>query len=498
MTGQEINIGTLDGVTIRASVYQPTGSGALDPNILLHNTIDAIDGKRITEFSIQRTFDTFKGRRPDAETDWYLIAFPDVMPLNCIEMTMGFPYRDGGWWTSLKVEVRLNESAEWQAVDNLRFWPNYDFEDVRGERRPFETYMLRFDEVLAKEVRLIGRGGGTAKFTSLARIALFLRDFSRWLPTLHAQVPIPYVYKVIDPQTLWDLSENLSKLSGLSIDFPMLEYYLDHNRYAQYWQQVEKNYSGSPEIWFFIGDVLGWHRWREIEADIAAMPKGSQSDPYVKQVLNGLGRAVAPLVVDGMYLGDLTTNWVVISDDPLDWDWHQQFAEGNNIPWEDYQAAMAQTPQKSLEQLNAAATLMKLIANTIANLAHTNMSLQNAVYNNDYIADTQARQISLVQHALEYMKENVESEISIADVARYVALSLPYFCTVFAKHTGRNPGDYLIDLKIERAKHYFTYTNMSVMDVCVALGYSPSYFARLFKKQLGCTPSQYALRVRAD
>lgn len=500
MNTQEINFAALDGVTITSSVIESSGSGALTPDILLRNAIESIDGTRISDFSARRTFDTFQGREPDVTNadggiDWYQVTLPQPQLINAIEMGMGFPYRDGGWWTSLQVETRCDEHAPWRAVDNLRVWPEYDFEDARRERRPFESHLLRFDELTAKEIRLIGGSGGSARFTSLSSIRIFYRDFSRWTPPLEAAVPIPYAYKVIDPQTLWDLSENLSKLSSLSIDFPMLEYYLDRPRYAKYWQHVEKNYSGAPELWFLIGDSIGWSRWQAFEAELSHPPTDAPLDPHVQRMLNGIGRAVAPLVVDGMHLGDLVSNWVMIADVATDWGWHRDFAEKHKIDWSDYQAALERSPRISYEQLQAASSLMKLIATTIANLAHTNMALLDGE-RMDYLADTPTRQRALVQRALDYMKENIEANVTIRAAADHVALSLPYFCTLFTKYTGRNPIEYLTDLKLERAKHYFTYTSMTVMDVCVALDYSPSYFSRLFKKHLNCTPGQYALKVR--
>lgn len=102
----------------------------------------------------------------------------------------------------------------------------------------------------------------------------------------------------------------------------------------------------------------------------------------------------------------------------------------------------------------------------------------------------------LVTRAIRYMQDNLESEINIADVARYVALDQSYFCRLFTEQTGRNPVDFLTDLRLQRAKDYLAQSGMSVMEVCVALGYSPSYFSRLFKARVGCTPGQYARQLR--
>jgi AraC-like DNA-binding protein len=375
--------------------------------------------------------------------------------------------------------------------------PAYNFADERAERRPFETYVIQFDDVRSSEVRLIGQAGGIARFTSLAQIKVFSRDFSVWSLDMLSPTPIPLFYKLMDARTLWDLSENLSKLSGLSIEFPLMEYYLDNDRHARYWQKLENNYHGEPEIWFLLGDQIGWQRWRQIEEETSVeQTSGLATEPHVETLLNCLGRAVAPVMIEGSHLGNLVTNFVVVSDIDVDWEHHRQFAAEHDISWEEYQASLKRTTRMSFEQLEAAAALMGLIANTIANLVHLNLSLQVRVNYGDRHNDTQLRQVALIKAAMSYMHENLEMDITIADVAKHVALSLPYFCTLFSKYSGSNPGDYLTGLKIERAKHYFSNTSMSVMDVCVTLGYSASYFSRLFKKHVGCTPGEYASRVR--
>jgi AraC-like DNA-binding protein len=108
--------------------------------------------------------------------------------------------------------------------------------------------------------------------------------------------------------------------------------------------------------------------------------------------------------------------------------------------------------------------------------------------------EEQLRQRQLIQQAVTFMQENLEEAISVADVAQAVYLSPSYFCRVFTEQTGHNPSDFLMELRLERAKEYLVRTDMSVTDVSVALGYNPSYFSRLFKSRVGCTPGQYASR----
>ncbi|MBE3142936.1 MAG: helix-turn-helix transcriptional regulator, partial [Planctomycetes bacterium] len=103
-----------------------------------------------------------------------------------------------------------------------------------------------------------------------------------------------------------------------------------------------------------------------------------------------------------------------------------------------------------------------------------------------------------IHRAIDFMEENLEESIGIADVARAVCLNPSYFSTLFAEQVGCTPTDFLTRLRIERAKEFLRHTSMSVMDVCVALDYSPSYFSRLFKKMTGVTPGKYARQVKGN
>jgi two-component system response regulator YesN len=89
--------------------------------------------------------------------------------------------------------------------------------------------------------------------------------------------------------------------------------------------------------------------------------------------------------------------------------------------------------------------------------------------------------------------------VTVADAARAVDLTLPYFSTLFTEETGRNPSDFLIGLRIERAKEYLAHTTLSVVQVADLLGYSsPSHFSRLFKKRTGCPPSYFMRSLPSD
>src|SRR5262249_23523395 len=148
----------------------------------------------------------------------------------------------------------------------------------------------------ATAVRIIGRPGGIAAFTSLARIAVYHRDLSRWNPVRPIVTPTPRVFRVIPPHVMWDFSESLTKLTGLTIDFPFLEFYLDQDRYHRFWQRIAHNYQGQPELSFLIREAIGWDAWRKVSQEENHVLSGMREAYLRFSFHQTLVSAVAPIV----------------------------------------------------------------------------------------------------------------------------------------------------------------------------------------------------------
>jgi hypothetical protein len=218
--------------------------------------------------------------------------------------------------------VEVYKDGYWQPVDGMRITPDYNLENVRGEGRPYETYALLFEPVSAASVRVVDTPGGTAAFTSLARLAVYHRDCASLTPDALPVVPLPDVFHLISPQMMWDLSENLVKLTGLAIKFPLMKQYLDQEGYIQYFNCIDQNYRGEPDLWFLVGETLGWSVWKSKSATREAS-KPQPTQPYVQMRFHKtLAHAVAPIVVEGQVLGEMTT-YAVILKDSFDLTWHQ-------------------------------------------------------------------------------------------------------------------------------------------------------------------------------
>ena len=487
----EENLALRPGVRIDAAVMNPRGNGARAINVLLNERVKHLKGRPLEEFERYHTYDTSDGANRASGPDWYLLSFPAPVTCNCIEMTMGFPNHNGGWWRTLAVEVQRTAAGAWEPVLNLQITPAYNFADSHAGRLPYETYGLTFDSATVYALRLIGVPGGAAEFTSLARLAVYCRDLTHWNPVALPEAPVPYAFQLVEPHIIHDLSCSLDKLVGLTLDFPLFEFYLDHERFVQYYNYRDRTLDGGPALWGLVGEMIGWDAWDRYDD---ARPAGEVAplQPYVRVSFHGVrASAVAPLVVNGELLGELATHFALVAD-TFDMDWHRRYAAAHGILWQEYKAALLRMPRLTIRQLEGAAAMLGIFANQIARLAHRNLMLQQEL--DDVRQQRRGQSHSpkeLVKQAIQYMQQNLEEAAGVAEVAQALAVSPTYLGVIFRRHTGRSPNDYLIDLRLERAKEYLEHTDMSVMDVCVALGYTPSYFSRLFKRRTGHAPSQY-------
>lgn len=94
--------------------------------------------------------------------------------------------------------------------------------------------------------------------------------------------------------------------------------------------------------------------------------------------------------------------------------------------------------------------------------------------------------------AVEFMNENYRSNFSLDDLARVAHLSSYHFSRVFKAEIGKTPFEYLVDLKVEKAKQHLRRRDKSITEVCFESGFANiSHFTRTFSRKVGMTPSAY-------
>ncbi len=104
----------------------------------------------------------------------------------------------------------------------------------------------------------------------------------------------------------------------------------------------------------------------------------------------------------------------------------------------------------------------------------------------------------LIEQAIEYFHKEYQKELSIQEYARKLNISCCWFIRSFKKHTGTTPGQYLSDIRINKAKELLRNGTFNISETAEFVGYeNPLYFSRIFKKNVGMSPSEYLKRQQS-
>ncbi len=100
---------------------------------------------------------------------------------------------------------------------------------------------------------------------------------------------------------------------------------------------------------------------------------------------------------------------------------------------------------------------------------------------------------SVVNEAKLYIAQNfTDPNLMLPQVAAAINMSKSRFSTVFSQYTGQTFTEYLIELRINKAKELLRTTSYKNSRIADETGYNDShYFSYIFKKNTGMTPSEY-------
>lgn len=95
----------------------------------------------------------------------------------------------------------------------------------------------------------------------------------------------------------------------------------------------------------------------------------------------------------------------------------------------------------------------------------------------------------------QFIEEHYAEPIQVKELATIATLGERTFLRHFRTATGKTPGQYLQQVRIEAAQTLLETTDSSVDSIAESIGYMDySAFRKLFKRIMGCTPSAYRQR----
>lgn len=102
---------------------------------------------------------------------------------------------------------------------------------------------------------------------------------------------------------------------------------------------------------------------------------------------------------------------------------------------------------------------------------------------------------SIIDHAIAFMDNHYNEDISLQKLASICNISEQHFCRLFREKMGMRPMKYLAKKRIAMAKVFLYDTQKSIAEIGREVGYADStYFGIVFKKYEGITPSEFRKR----
>ena len=96
----------------------------------------------------------------------------------------------------------------------------------------------------------------------------------------------------------------------------------------------------------------------------------------------------------------------------------------------------------------------------------------------------------------DYIADNYQAPLSLPDMAKCSFMSPYHFLRVFKQVYGETPNEFMMRLRIEKAKNMLITENLRVSEICEKVGYvSLGSFSSLFLKQVGMAPTVYRRRL---
>lgn len=153
---------------------------------------------------------------------------------------------------------------------------------------------------------------------------------------------------------------------------------------------------------------------------------------------------------------------------------------------------------EALELLSSLFEIMKL--NIVPKLSARSSDLENWWHLTEEESETtiapvkiNEKQRRIVGQVMEYVQQHcAEYDLSLDFVAAQFATNPAYLSRIIKQELGIGYKEYLMNLRMNKAKELLLEPHVSVADVCQKIGYTnTSHFIKLFQKHTGMTPAKY-------
>ncbi len=97
-----------------------------------------------------------------------------------------------------------------------------------------------------------------------------------------------------------------------------------------------------------------------------------------------------------------------------------------------------------------------------------------------------------LQKVTDYLESHLDRNVSLSELSTLIGVTPRYFSGSFKRALGRPPHQYLLELRVARAKTLLCESNLRLIDIALAVGFnSQSHFNDCFRRMAGVTPARF-------
>ena len=104
-----------------------------------------------------------------------------------------------------------------------------------------------------------------------------------------------------------------------------------------------------------------------------------------------------------------------------------------------------------------------------------------------------------VEKAIAVINSEYQNGLTVNGISEKLHLNRSYFSELFRKSTGKSPGKYLSDFRMQRAAELLIKHKCNVTVTANSVGYPDVFsFSRAFRNHFGCSPTEYSGKYPDD
>jgi len=210
---------------------------------------------------------------------------------------------------------------------------------------------------------------------------------------------------------------------------------------------------------------------------------GNKLVPQQMNCFAGLTDLAVPVTVTGKHVATVISGQV-FRREPTERDFQmvlKMLGDGFNRDWEKrVHDAYFETQVVTAERFEGIIQLLDVSAHYLASQAAL-------------LAIAESRsEPRAVANAKQFVQSHSEEPITLTQVVKHVHVNRFYFCKLFKKATGITFTDYVIRVRVEKAKALLVDPSMRISEVVFAAGFgSIPRFNSVFKRYVGMPPTEY-------